>query len=45
MNVDLRLEYKEKTNDCGTLSEVERKDRYINWLDKLYGIKKNINRH
>ncbi len=33
MNVDLRLKYKEETNDHGALSEAERKDRYIEWLE------------
>lgn len=33
MNVDLRLEYKNDTEDHGALSEDERKNRYLTWLE------------
>jgi len=33
MNVNLRLEYKDDTKDYGSLSEDDRKNRYLNWLE------------
>ena len=43
MNVDLRLEYKNETEDHGALSEDERKNRYLTWLeDKLTKERKQV---
>lgn len=33
MNVNLRLEYKDTNNDHGHISEKDRKNRYLIWLE------------
>lgn len=33
MNVDLRIEYKRRTKDKGALTDEDRKNRYLAWLE------------